>query len=270
MNAGRYAGRYGALALGIWIAFNPARAAEPYVLYDDFVAAPINPSRWTDFERSRAVSGNALRHVERDWGGTSSDAGSTGGNLLTNLARGGPVTQLRATVRVAEVDMTGCAANPTPTRVAAFVNGSFFNTGNRTPGGVAGDVIAQFELFRDTHSGDPPGVLRVEGRLSMCIASGCGVGAKLLGSVGLGTVSSGTNALLQIDWDRPNKRFLVSRDKGAPMAIAYDVDDSADPGNLFKAVGTYTVVANCASGPRAYGYVDVKFDNVAVNAAAKP
>ena len=52
--------------------------------------------------------------------------------------------------------------------------------------------------------------------------------------------------------------------------MAYTVDDSYDPGSVFKLVGTDAEVANCTGAPRPYGYIDAKFDNVAVNASAKP
>jgi hypothetical protein len=78
------------------------------------------------------------------------------------------------------------------------------------------------------------------------------------------------NTLLQIEWDRVNNRFLFSRDQGVATAVPYTVNDSADPGNSFKSVGTRTDVANCASAPRAFGFIDARFDNVAVNSTAKP
>ena len=89
-------------------------------------------------------------------------------------------------------------------------------------------------------------------------------------TVSLGTVNLGTATFLQIDWDRANKQFLFSRDKGAATALAYTVDDSAEPGAPFKGVGTQTYTANCASGPRTTAFIDAKFDNFQVNASAKP
>jgi hypothetical protein len=88
--------------------------------------------------------------------------------------------------------------------------------------------------------------------------------------VDLGTVNVGTYTLIQVDWDRPNKQFLFSRDKGAPTAVGYTVSDSSSPGYDYKFVGTRTEVASCASAPRAYAHIDAKFDNVAVNASVKP
>lgn len=260
-----------ALALAAWAACGPAAAAEPYVLYDNFQVAPLDPARWTDFERSRTVTGTNLRLTARDWGSTSSDSGSTSINWGDNITRSGPVTQLRATLKVVEIDMTGCAANATPTYVRGRVIGSFFNSGNRSPGSQTGDVLAQVWANRASNSADAAGVLRVEGWVGVCTNSDCSSTMQIGTTVPMGTVKKGSNVVMQVDWDRANKQFLFSRDKGATTAVSYaGIDDSADPGNPFKAVGTRSSVASCASGPRAYGYIDARFDNVQVNASAKP
>lgn len=263
-------GWFGALALGLWVASGPARALEGYTLYDDFSSGVIDPSRWADSERSRQVTANTLRLVQKDWGLTNSDLGTQGISWSEGIARSGPVTQLRANVRVNSIGLTGCAANPNATRVRARLLGTFFNSGNRSPGSNIGDVLAQIYLYRDHNSADAAGVMRIVGTVLMCTSSDCNSATTIGTSASLGTASLGTNVLLQIEWDRLNKQFLFSRDKGTPSAVAYTVDDSADPGNVFKTVGTRTDVASCASGPRAFGYVDAKFDNVSVNASAKP
>ncbi len=263
--------RVGALALGVWAACGPAAALEGYVPYDKFGTTQLDPVRWSDAERSRMLVAGTLRLVQRDWGPTTSDAGTTGNSWSDSLTRGGRVTQLRAAVRVGVIDMTGCINNATPTLVRARVMGTFFNSGNRSPGSNVGDVFAQMYLSRASNSVDAPGVLRVEGRVLMCTSSDCNNATPIGSTVALGTAQAGVYTFLQIEWDKANKQFLFSRDKGVATPLPYnDIDDSADPGNPFKSVGTRTDVANCASGPRAFGYVDARFDNVQVNASAKP
>jgi hypothetical protein len=262
-----------ALALAACAAAGSAAAVEGYTPYDNFQVSPLDPARWQDAERSRMINGGAnLRLVQRDWGATTSDSGAAPGiSWSETIARGGPVTQLRATLKVAAVDVTGCAANPTTSNVRGRVLGSFFNSGNRSAGSSVGDVLAQVWATRASNSADAPGVLRVEGWLGICTSSDCSTSTQIGSTVALGTVNVNTNVVLQVDWDRENKQFLFSRDKGAATAVSYaGIDDSADPGAVFKNVSTRTVVANCASGPRAYGYIDARFDNVQVNAGAKP
>lgn len=248
-----------------------ARALENLALYDDFSAATLDPARWGSDVRIRAVENNALRLRWRGWGDTGSDSGVAPMNgQNADIARGLPVTQLRASVKVSSFELTGCAANATPTSVFAGLAGLFFNTGNRATGSSVGDVAAALWAVRDSASGDPPGILRVQGRLFLCTDRYCDAMAPLGTTVDLGTVATGTSVLLQLEWDRANKRFLFSRDKGVAQAIGYTLDDSADAGRPVKTLLAATTLARCASGPRTVGSVDARFDNVAVNASAKP
>ena len=260
----------GAIALGVWAACGAAAAAESFVLYDDFSSSKLNPARWADGERTRVVSNSALRLAQRDWGVTANDVGTQAVSWSDTIARSGPVTQVAAQVKVTDLEVTACAANASPTFVRARVLGTFFNSGNRSAGSNVGDVFAQLYVARFSNSADAPGVLRVEGNVQMCTSSDCNQSTQIGSTVSLGTVNMGTAIVLQIDWDRANKQFLFSRDKGATTAVGYSVDDSADPGSVWKAIGTRTNAANCASGPRTTAFIDAKFDNVQVNKTAKP
>lgn len=129
-----------ALALAACAAAGSAAAVEKYTPYDNFQVGPLDPARWQDAERSRMINGGAnLRLVQRDWGATTSDSGAAPGiSWSETIARGGPVTQLRATLKVAAVDVTGCAANPTSSNVRGRVLGSFFNSATAAPEAVSG------------------------------------------------------------------------------------------------------------------------------------
>lgn len=261
-----------ALALGVWAASGPAAAAEPYVMYDKFQGTALDPARWLDSERSRTVGSNSLRMAQRDWGSTASDAGNSAFSWSESLSRGGPATQLRAMMRIDAIDMTACAANASPSWARGRIMGVFFNSGNRSAGSNIGDVFAQMQAVRYSNSADPVGVLQVQGQVYMCTASDCNSSTQIGTTASLGTVNVGTWITLQIEWDRVNKQFVFVRDKGAQTAsVSYaGFDDSADPGSIFKSVGTRTNPANCASGPRPYAFVDARFDNVQVNVSAKP
>lgn len=271
---------FGALVLGLVAACGPAAAVEPWVLYDDF-SASLSPDKWPskNHERFRSVEANVMRFAQGDWGDTNSSSGRVGNSWSNTLSRGTAVTQLRSFVRVNEVNLTGCAANPAPTRVRARLLGTFFNTGNRTPGSNVGDVLAQVYLYRDSNSADPVGTLRIEGSVVMCTDSSCNQ-ATLIGTTGsLGTTTLGKNVLLQIEWDRVANQFTFIRDAtGATPATAVvsyntaniSLDDSAEPGNVFKNAGTRTDVASCGGGPAARGFIYAQFDNVSVNKTAKP
>lgn len=271
----------GALALGAVLSCSTAQALEPWVLYDDFAAPLLDKGKWPDtaLERRREQTGGLLRLVQRDTGLNTQDTGRNGASWSHSVSRGTPVRQLRAAVRVNAVSAIGCSSpstNTTPTLVRARLLGTFFSTGNRVPGNNVGDVLAQIYLFRDSASSDPVGTLRIEARLNLCQDSTCNAASPIGSTVSLGTATVGQNVLLTMEWDPSVRSFRFSRDNGATWAsVAYDgaglsLDDRAEPGNLFKSVGLRTDVANCSGGPRAEGYIDAQFDNVAVNRSAAP
>lgn len=247
-----------------------ASAAETFVVYDEFLSATLDPARWSAVEYTRKIEGNAMRLVQRDWGPTTSDAGTQTRYWNENVTRSVPMTQFRAVLRVNAMDMTACPANGAAANVRARILGTFFNTGTRVAGNGVGDVFAQISLSRASNSADAPGVLRVDALVAMCTSPDCLASTFIGNSVPMGTVNVGTNILVQMEWDRANKRFLFSRDKGAPIEAPYTQDDSAEPGVPFKYVGTRTTVPSCASGPRAFAHIDARADNAAVNASAKP
>lgn len=272
---GRRTAKFGqpaaAALAALLLALPAAHAAESLVLFDDFSVKTLDPARWGRDVQAKAVEGDALQLRWRGWGGSGSDSGTALMNgQSAGIARGLPVTQMRAKLRVSALALTGCAANPAPTSVMAGLAGLFFNTGNRASGSSAGDVAAVLWATRDSTSADAPGLLRVQGRVYLCTDRYCDATTQLGATVDLGTVAAGTSVLLQLEWERANKRFLFSRDKGSALPIAYTLDDSADPGRPEKALLAGATLANCASGPRTVGDIDARFDNVAVNASAKP
>lgn len=269
----------GAVALGLALACGQAAALEPWVLYDDF-SASLSLDKWPskNHERYRRVEGNVIKLAQGDWGDGNSNSGSTGISWSNAIARGTAVTQLRSFVRVNELSLAGCGANVTQSRVRARVLGTFFNTGNRATGSNVGDVLAQLFLYRDANSPDPAGTLRVSGSLLLCTDSSCNLGTTIGTTGSMGTATVGQNVLLQIEWDKVNKQFIFTRDATGPSpvtaVVSYNtstiaLDDSAEPGNMFKTVGTRTDVANCAAGP-VRAFIAAQFDNVSVNKTAKP
>jgi hypothetical protein len=271
----------GALVLGLAAACGPAAAVEPWALYDDFSSTFLDPAKWpaTGQERRRLVEGNVARLMQRDLGRTDTDSGRNGASFGNSLTRGTAVKQMRSYVRINAIEMTACSApsvNTTPTRVRARLVNTFFNTGNRVTGSNVGDVLAQLYMYRDTNSSDPANTVRIEGSVIQCRDSTC-IDGNTVGTTGpMGTAILGQNVLLTMEWDRVAKQFRFSRDNGLTwFPVSYNtatlsLDDSSEPGNMFKSIGTRTDVANCASGTRASAYIDAQFDSVAVNKSAAP
>ncbi|TDM06689.1 MAG: hypothetical protein C4K60_19525 [Ideonella sp. MAG2] len=249
---------------------SPVWALESFASYDKFTAAPIDASKWASFERVRKIKSGMLNHIQRDWGSTQSDAGALGVSFGTSLADPSRVTQLKATVKVASIEATGCAANPTASAARVRVLGTFFNTGAPTSGSMQGDVLAQVWVGRFSNSVDAPGTLQVGGGVYVCQNSDCSLTTAIGQFSGLGTALLGQDVTLQLEWDKVAKTFTAVRDGSTSSSVSYTVSDGAAPGNSFKQVATRTETAACLSGPRTTAAVDATFDNVAVNKSAKP
>jgi len=252
------------------LASGNAAALEGMTAYDNFSVSPIDPTKWSSFERKRGIGNGMLQMVERDWGQTSSDTGTLANSYSTFITRPSKVTQLKASVLLNAVDVTGCAANSSLSAARARIAGYFFNTGNPVSGNSTGDVAAQVRIIRYSNSTDAPGVARVEGLALVCLNSGCSDSHTIGAVQQLGTLSVGQTAVLQLEWDRANKAFHFMRDTTTTASVTYTLNDSIAPASDGKYVGLRTEVASCQSGPRAYSSIDASFDNVQVNKSAAP
>lgn len=245
--------------------------AEPFKLYDRFNAGPVDPTRWRDGDRVRAIQGGALHLMQRSWGSANGDAGVTAQNWSTSFANPAAVTQMRARVTVNAIEAGACASNPAVADSRARLIGGFFNVGTATPGSQVGDVTAQVRLIRTSDSTDAPGVMRVQGAVFLCTTFDC-AGATLVGNiVELGTVTTGTATTVQMQWDQAAKMFHFSRDgTGQSGSVTYPQDDTNPPGVVFRQLSTRVNMPNCESAPPVSGVVDAWFDNVFVNQSAAP
>ncbi len=248
----------------------PTWALESFASYDKFNAAPIDATKWASFERVRKIKSGTLNHIQRDWGSTQSDAGAQGVSFGTSMADPSRVTQLKATVKVASIEATGCSANPTATSARARLLGTFFNTGAPTSGSMQGDVLAQVWVGRYSNSVDAPGTLQVGGGVFVCQNSDCSTTTPVGTFSNLGTASLNQNVTLQLEWDTAAKTFTAVRDGSISSSVSYTVSDNFAPGTSFKQVATRTDNAACLSGPRTTAAIDATFDNVSVNKSAKP
>jgi hypothetical protein len=165
-----------ALALAIVIgllATMTGRSHAQFVLYDDFTASVIDPSKWTGIstegslvapatEATRAIVDGGLLNRSLlltlvSWGGDGSDAGvvlTRQGLNITQLGSpggSGSITGLMANVAVLAARAQNCAANPAVSAPSARAQliGAFFNDGSGSVGNRTGDVIVTFDLQKD-------------------------------------------------------------------------------------------------------------------------
>jgi hypothetical protein len=259
------------LALPVLLATEPARALEPFKLYDRFSDKPIDPARWQPQERVRVIKGGAMQLMQRNWSLPTSDFGVFLWNWQTDipLSMTHSITAMKARITVTELETVACPTNPAIGDARARIFGTFFNTGTPTPGSLLGDAIAQVRLFRASNSPEPAGVLLVQGLLSVCNNADCS-NATTVGMADLGTVAVGKAATVGMQWDQPGKTFYFSRDGAATQSVTYTQSDAMPPGIEARNLSTRMNVPNCRSAPPVAGVIDAKFDNVSLNESAVP
>ncbi|TDM06690.1 MAG: hypothetical protein C4K60_19530 [Ideonella sp. MAG2] len=254
------------------LACAPAHAAEAYIGYDGFNAASgaLNPGLWNQLEIGREVKSGFAVLRQRNLGQQISNSGTW--SIIHSLPFDEPwrITQMKADITVMSASATACAANTSPTEANARLTGAFFNSGAPTPGNATGDIGAQIRVVQRSDSTAPLGTLQVEGLAYRCTNADC-TSSVLVGSLqNMGTVAVGSMVRAQVEWDQPNKRFLLTRDSNPAVSIAYTDSDSAGPGNPVKSLSLRQLLANCFSGPRTQADLEARFDNVAVNASGTP
>ena len=247
------------------------------VLYDDFNGKPIDPAKWFGSERSagapapnteaaRKIAGNKLSLSATTWGRTDSNSGNAGNEfnalLVTNPA---PITTIQADVTVKEVEVIGCAVNPTSTRARAQIAAAFFNDGGSTgPADRTGDVFATIQKTRDSITGD-----QMEAVITRCSNAAC-TATNALGFRGFTTPwTAGDADTLTLQWDQPNHQFVYTvahKKANEVITLAYANPDFNGPVLNFKQLAANNSVASClAPASRTSATMEAHFNNVMVN-----
>lgn len=269
---------YSCVVAALVLAGAPVRALEPFVLYDNFNAALINPAKWIGFEffgggaeANRRIDPflGELRMSYRAYGNTASNNGFVLSTLgLAPIKNFNAITALSADVAVLKAQFASCPGNSFASSGNAGLIGSFFNTGTPTPGSETNDVLAV--LFLTQLSTGPRNILNVRAVVFRCADQFCSQFNSVQQRI-LGTANVGAAVQLQMQWDPPNDRFLFQRGTDPIVAISYaPLADTAPPGIRFKDLRISHFVANCTTNPRPNGFWDVAFDNVRVNQSANP
>ncbi len=249
-----------------------ANALEPFAVYDNFNALTIDPAKWTQAETTRQIKNNKLFLSHRAYGIAGSDMGyHSEGNGLYFSGDQSAITEMKATVMVTKIGVTGCTTNTSAvTQARASLAGHFFNIGTPTAGSSLNDVGGQIRIERLSNSTEPSDILHVKAAVYVCANDNCSSGTSAGSSIDLGTANVGSPVTLWIRWDQANNRFLFKRDLEPWQIIPYAFSDATPPSLQTKGLGVSTYVANCNSLPVPDAFVEATFDNVAVNASAVP
>lgn len=254
------------LTLGAALLATAAQAAEGYAAWDNFNGATrIDTRRWLEPEERLLIEGGAMHVVRRSLGSQYANSGANYESLRNKLANPAPVTRMRTVVTVNAAEVSDCGANKSA--VIAGLGGQFFNAGGSAPTSQANDVAVEFQVLR--MNSDPAGVLQVSGFAWQCNDGDCRLSTGL-GGVSLGSVLVGQKLTLRLDWDTAGNRFGFTLNSDPTAYLNYVVSDSRPAYAPVRWLGVRTAMANCLSGPRTEGIIDVTFDNLNVNASAVP
>jgi hypothetical protein len=235
-------------------------AHEDLAVYEDWTGGTtIRGDRWfggsdAGLERRREIQDDKLVMRLRRTGGTASDVGVSGffSNRL-NLARPLTVDALEVEVRVRNVEVTGCAANSTPSLArAASIDLNRINdldpAAPRVPGSVLGDHFGRVEAFRASNSTAKDGVLAVRGLVFRCNDAGC-TSSTVLTQALLGEVNRGTPFRLRLVWDQIGHRFLAGLNDDADVPLTYAAEaHQRNPNAPAATIRIQHLPANCTAG----------------------
>jgi len=258
----------------------PGTSDAQFVPYDDFRGNAIDPAKWfgseltggaanPTTELSRLVRGEALTMQLTQYGNTSSNSGTSSGEVRLRVTDPAGITGMQANVTVLQADAEPCPANPaTVVRGRAMVAGMLFNNGESTgPTDRTGDVFAAVQLIRDTLLGDV-----IQPLLNRCTNSACTANAALSTTPPLSTFATrwtpGTPIKVIFVWDQAPKMLTYRvKSPASPREVqhaVYTASDAAAPVLDFKQLLSSNSAVNCTSG-QMRTLMKASFDGVNVN-----
>lgn len=257
-----------------------AYAVEPFATYDRFnrKAQRINPNKWLGgewcclaAETSRRIQSKKLVMTHRNYGDPSSDNGGTRSVNVLYFPNPGPISQIKAHLRIKSYELTNCATNSDDSgNVRVRFVGSFFNTEEDTSMGETGDVWASIGLRRNLTTKGGRRKYDVAAWVSRCDNEDCSKYTDLPLPMGLGQVTN--KATVSIIHDPDNDKFTFRVNKNDPLDVSYagqKWNEKSEPTVAEKRLVVLAQSENCST-KRATAAIDARIDNVMVNKSALP
>jgi hypothetical protein len=242
----------------------------------DFSSGLIDPTKWFGTVATGG-SGNPTTEVKRridhgklhlrldQYGLTTSNSGTSGGQFRLAVHNPVPITTMQAGVIVLSGEALLCPANAGATvRSRAAIVGSFFNDGSSTGAGDrTGDIIATVQKVADATLGDV-----IQAVISRCPDASCSSPTTLSFQYFTATWVPYQPHTLTLTWDAANDQFIYTakplRGRAETITLPYTQTDAVPPVVNFKQVQVNNSAANC-NGSREHAFMDALFDNVMVN-----
>jgi uncharacterized repeat protein (TIGR03803 family) len=259
---------------GYGIIFSLTIDPPPWTLYDDFNSGLIDPEKWIGSdsgsllrERAMLISSKRLNLLERSYGSLDSNEGASAADVKLTFANSPKVMGIKALVKPTAFEVSGCSANTTCTSADASLLGYFFNTNPQGNGSRKNDVFASVGVVRDSKSKDAENTGTIAAKVGQCQDDACGT-VTYLYSKTLGKLTKGSSAVLSVEWDAANHKFLFKRDSKS-LNYSYNpttYPDESPPAYNNKSLAVSSAVANCQSSPRPTAFMNTFFDNVYIKA----
>lgn len=255
----------------------PAPSDAQLVLYDDFSSRVIDPAKWfgtaatggpanPTTEVTRRIRLGKLQLRLNQYGLTTSDSGTSGGQYRLAIHDPVPITTLQARVIVRRAEADVCPTNTAAVaRSRARVVGAFFNDGSSTgPGDRTGDIIAGVQKVADAAQGN-----LIQAFIARCPNASCSPsGTTLVFQDFVRTWAANQAHALTVTWEAANHQFVYSVKpvvgKSETITLPYSQSDADPPATNFKQLDVNNAAANC-NGSRKHAFMDALFDSVMVN-----
>lgn len=267
-----------------------AQAQNLWVLYDDFNSEFMDIEKWTTPERRdggvmileyvRELHGGRLHMMGRAFGNTipnpsvPTPLGTRAGDVNSSFGMGKVFQSLKVSVKVNDVEVTGCpSSNTSSSSSRARLVTFFFNANTKDnpppPNNRIGDVLVQFRIQRSSISTDKPQLLEVWADVGRCIDSAC-VGASEVTFVLLGKIMLGQWGTVEVDWDIGNRQFNLKLNKEPTIVVPYTWEVNHPVSSSGNILGVANRIASCPAGERAMGFIDAEFENLFVRELPSP
>jgi hypothetical protein len=255
--------------------FQGVAAQQPLVMYDDFNARFIDPSRWygQDFgfsetdrrEQVREIQGNALRLASRLFSDPASGGPSRNGGSRVRFTQPADIRTIQADVRVMAVEAVGCPTGGAPALARLAIQGFFFRDAAATSTvGNAGMVSAALRVGRASNSAFPANQVSGVAQVFRCEDASCGI-TTTLGTASLGRVQLQQKATARLEWAEAEGHFAFTLGHHDAVVIPYAVAVSPAPEGS-RIIDVSNSTPSCGPSARSLSYVEALVDNVQVNA----
>jgi hypothetical protein len=227
-----------------------------WAVFEDWREPTIRADRWSvaagnaQDARREVVGGHLATRYRFVALPAAANVGLTSGMQRLVSRTSAATTRIAADFQVRSLEVVGCAANPTMTRIRpAIVDVGGFNDGTSSrPGDATGDHFVRVLANQEGVNPDRWDELRVQAFLFRCIDAACSNALSTTFDLDMGRVFIGVPFTLRAEWQPEASRFVVGVDDGPGVVLPYAPALAAGAMRVpFASVRTQSVNAGCTA-----------------------